>query len=166
MIPAGNKTQRLSSMKPFAKISISHHRNETFAWNGLTHFWSMFPFYTSWKHQKLVKQSTSITSYFSLTCLVSYLFGETFAREIFAIFVFGKFSKIYHAKEISSFPKIYLAKILNKWSAKIYLAIFIIIFIPILFSADDLPFYVQFNWTEVLNGFYLINDWKDLVFPR
>ena len=136
-------------MKPSAKITITHHRNETFAWNGLTHFWSMFPFYTSWKHQKLVKQSTSITSYFSLTCLVSYLFGETFAREIFAIFVFGKFSKIYHAKEISSFPKIYLAKILNKWSAKIYLAIFIIIFIPILFSFLQMTHLFTFSLIEL-----------------
>ena len=150
MIPAGNKTQRLSSMKPFAKISISHHRNETFAWNGLTHFWSMFPFYTPWKHQKLAKQSTSITSYFSLTCLVlSYLFGKTFAREIFAIFVVGKFSKIYLAKKIFSFPKIYLAKILNKWSAKIYLAIFIIIFITILFSFLQITYLFTFSLIEL-----------------
>ena len=74
-------------------------------------------------------------------------------------------------KEICLFMKIYPQK--NFWTLdprKFILQIFFVFpfllyFYSFFFSSDNWPFYVHFNWTEILNGFYSINTCKALVTP-
>ena len=74
-------------------------------------------------------------------------------------------------KEICLFMKIYPQKIFwtldpRKFILQIFLVFpFLLYFNSFFFSSDNWPFYVHFNWTEILNGFYSINTCKALVTP-
>ena len=47
-----------------------------------------------------------------------------------------------------------------------FLYFFYYFFISSYFSSDNWPFYIQFNWTELLIGFYSINDCGTFIFYR
>ena len=74
-------------------------------------------------------------------------------------------------KEICLFMKIYPQKIFwtldpRKFILQIFLVFpFLLYFYSYFFSSDNTSFYVHFNWTEILNGFYSINTCKALVTP-
>ena len=74
-------------------------------------------------------------------------------------------------KEICLFMKIYPQKIFwtldpRKFILQIFFVFpFLLYFYSFFSSSGNWPFYVHFNWTEILNGFYSINTCKAFVTP-
>lgn len=113
-------------------------------------------------------------------CGKTYFIWTIFCEKYFAIFLnFGKIHEnlFRDIRQFLHLQKIYPLKdfwtdIPRKFISQKFLSILLLISLFLYFNyffffSDIWLFSVYFNWTEVLlNGFYSINGWRALFFPR